>query len=222
MIYIVEDDENIRQLEQYALKNAGFETSGFETGAQLFSALSAARPQLLLLDVMLPGEDGISLLRRLKSTPEYSDIPVIMVSAKSQELDAVIGLDSGADDYIPKPFGIVELISRVKAVLRRAGAEKGPGSRLSLAGITLDADRHEVTADGMAVELTYKEFRLLEYLMENRGRVLTRESIMSAVWGEDFLGESRTVDMHIKTLRKKLGDCGSRISTVRNIGYKID
>lgn len=222
MIYIVEDDENIRQLEQYALKNAGFETSGFETGAQLFSALAAARPQLLLLDVMLPGEDGISLLRRLKSTPEYSDIPVIMVSAKSQELDAVIGLDSGADDYIPKPFGIVELISRVKAVLRRTGVEKDSGSRLSLAGITLDADRHEVTADGSAVELTYKEFRLLEYLMENRGRVLTRESIMSAVWGEDFLGESRTVDMHIKTLRKKLGACGSRISTVRNIGYKID
>lgn len=222
MIYIVEDDENIRQLEQYALKNAGFETSGFETGAQLFSALAARLPRLILLDVMLPGEDGITLLRRLKSTPEYSDIPVIMVSAKSQELDAVIGLDSGADDYIPKPFGIVELISRVKAVLRRTGGEKVSGSRLSLAGITLDADRHEVTADGMAVELTYKEFRLLEYLMENRGRVLTRESIMSAVWGEDFLGESRTVDMHIKTLRKKLGACGSRISTVRNIGYKID
>lgn len=180
------------------------------------------RPELILLDVMLPETDGISILKKLKGSGNTKDIPVIIVSAKSQELDAVIGLDSGADDYVAKPFGVVELISRIKAVLRRAGGTKEGARIKELGGIELDPDRHEVKVGGEICVLTYKEFRLLEYLMENRGRVLTRESIMTAVWGEDFLGESRTVDMHINTLRKKLGKAGERIITVRNIGYKID
>lgn len=222
MIFIVEDDENIRQLEEYAIRNSGYEVKGMENGDELFAELKSVRPELILLDVMLPETDGISILKKLKGSGNTKDIPVIIVSAKSQELDAVIGLDSGADDYVAKPFGVVELISRIKAVLRRAGGTKEGARIKELGEIELDPDRHEVKVEGEICVLTYKEFRLLEYLMENRGRVLTREGIMTAVWGEDFLGESRTVDMHIKTLRKKLGKAGERIITVRNIGYKID
>lgn len=220
-IFIVEDEENIRQLEGYALKNAGFEVLECASGQELFALLEQQTPQLVILDIMLPEQDGITILKKLRSRPQTKGTPVIIVSAKSQELDAVIGLDSGADDYITKPFGVVEFVSRVKAVLRRS-AEPGAASSLSLGEIAMDIKRYEVTVGGQPCVLTHKEFGLLEYMLNNRGMVLTRDDIMTAVWGEDFFGESRTVDMHIKTLRQKLGTGGAHIKTVRNVGYKIE
>jgi two-component system alkaline phosphatase synthesis response regulator PhoP len=220
MIYIVEDDVNIRQMEGYALKNSGFDIAEFGDGAAFFAACEEHLPRLVILDIMLPGEDGLSILERLRKNPKTEKIPVIMVTAKTTELDTVKGLDLGADDYITKPFGIMELISRVKAVIRRA--DDISGSKLSAQGIVLDDQKHEVFANGIPCQLTYKEYQLLKFLLENRSIVLSRDKIMDAVWGADYISESRTVDMHIKTLRQKLGDCGSAIKTIRNVGYKLE
>lgn len=219
MIYIVEDDVNIRQMESYALKNSGFETSEFGDGDSFFAACENLVPELIILDIMLPGQDGISLLNRIREDRQLKKVPVIMVTAKSTELDAVIGLDSGADDYITKPFGIMEFISRVKAVTRRF--ESSASGELRCGRILLNDEKHIVLSDGVPCELTYKEFELLKLLMQNEGIVLTRERIMDRVWGMDYEGESRTVDMHIKTLRQKLGKNGDDIRTVRNVGYKL-
>lgn len=220
MIYIIEDDENIRQMESYALKNSGYETLCFEDGSSFFEQCKIELPELILLDIMLPGADGLSILKKLRSNAMTERIPVIIVSAKSSELDAVKGLDGGADDYITKPFGIMELISRVKAVLRRI--DVAPTNRLNVGAITMDDDRRIVSIAGESCALTYKEFELLKVLMQNNGIVLSRERLMVLVWGTDFAGESRTVDMHIKSLRKKLGNYGDMIKTVRSIGYKLE
>lgn len=220
LIYIVEDDSNIRQMESYALRNSGYEVAECGSGASFWALCRTALPELVVLDLMLPGEDGLSILRRLREDPATRRIPVIIVSAKSTELDTVTGLDTGADDYITKPFGVMELISRVKAMLRRM--EVHGSSQVSLGGILLDDDKRQVFADGVLCPLTYKEHELLKYLLANHDIVLTREKIMDKVWGMDFAGESRTVDMHIKTLRQKLGKCGNMIKTVRNVGYKIE
>ena len=219
-IYCVEDDQNIRDLVVYALGTAGFGAKGFEKSSELYEEMKKELPVLILLDIMLPEEDGMQILRHIRSDMTTRNIPVIMLTAKSAEFDKVMGLDSGADDYITKPFGVMEMISRVKAVLRRAGSVSEE-TRLVLGGIILDAESHVVTVNGEGVAFTYKEFELLQYLMKNEGIVLTRDKLMSAVWGFDFEGESRTVDMHIKTLRQKLGSCGSMIETVRGVGYKI-
>ena len=219
-IYCVEDDQNIRDLVVYALGTAGFGARGFEKSSELYEEMKKELPVLILLDIMLPEEDGMQILRHIRSDMTTRNIPVIMLTAKSAEFDKVMGLDSGADDYITKPFGVMEMISRVKAVLRRAGSASEE-TRLVLGGIILDAESHVVTVNGERVAFTYKEFELLQYLMKNEGIVLTRDKLMSAVWGFDFEGESRTVDMHIKTLRQKLGSCGSMIETVRGVGYKI-
>ncbi|HIU66055.1 MAG TPA: response regulator transcription factor [Candidatus Caccomorpha excrementavium] len=219
-IYCVEDDQNIRDLVVYALGTAGFGAKGFEKSSELYEEMKKELPVLILLDIMLPEDDGMQILRHIRSDMTTRNIPVIMLTAKSAEFDKVMGLDSGADDYITKPFGVMEMISRVKAVLRRAGSVSEE-TRLVLGGIILDAESHVVTVNGERVAFTYKEFELLQYLMKNEGIVLTRDKLMSAVWGFDFEGESRTVDMHIKTLRQKLGSCGSMIETVRGVGYKI-
>lgn len=220
MLYIVEDDANIRQMESYALKNSGFEVAEFANAAEFWRACEAQLPELLLLDIMLPGEDGFALLQKLRSQPRTHDIPVIIVTAKSTEVDAVRGLENGADDYITKPFGIIELVARVKVVLRRV--QKPKALRLQAGGIALDDDKRQVLAAGQECSLTFKEYELLKLLLLNSGIVLSRERIMDKVWGTDFEGESRTVDMHIKTLRQKLGKSGSSIKTVRNVGYKIE
>ena len=219
-IYCVEDDQNIRDLVVYALGTDGFGAKGFEKSSELYEEMKKELPVLILLDIMLPEEDGMQILRHIRSDMTTRNIPVIMLTAKSAEFDKVMGLDSGADDYITKPFGVMEMISRVKAVLRRAGSVSEE-TRLVLGGIILDAESHVVTVNGERVAFTYKEFELLQYLMKNEGIVLTRDKLMPAVWGFDFEGESRTVDMHIKTLRQKLGSCGSMIETVRGVGYKI-
>ena len=219
MIYIVEDDANIRELESYALQSSGFSTACFENSESFFDACSAGLPELVLLDIMLPNEDGLSILKKMRSHPDLKQVPVIMVTAKTSELDKVKGLDSGADDYMTKPFGVMELISRVKALLRRAAPQKQ--DILSAGGVTVDDSKHLVTAGGEVRELTYKEYELLKFLMVNRGIVLSRDKIMERVWGFEYEGESRTVDMHIKTLRQKLGESGALIKTVRNVGYKF-
>ena len=220
MIYIVEDDKDIRELESYALKNSGYSVKTFDNADDFFKACEAKKPELALLDIMLPKTDGIEILTQLRANELYKDIPVIMVTAKSSELDKVKGLDMGADDYLTKPFGVMELVSRIKALLRRTSNSQV--SKLSNGGIVLDDERHVVTANGAICELTYKEYMLLKLLMENKGIVFTREKIMDAVWGFDYHGETRTVDMHIKTLRFKLGDCKDSIKTVRNVGYKFE
>jgi two-component system alkaline phosphatase synthesis response regulator PhoP len=220
LIYIVEDDLNIRELESYALKNSGYEVAEFSNGVEFFSECEKLAPSLVLLDIMLPGEDGLSILKRLKSDARFSEIPVIMVTAKAAEVDAVIGLDAGADDYITKPFGIMELISRVKAVLRRT--DKDSQGRYECGNILMDDMKHVITVGGSPVDLTFKEYELLKYLLMNSGIVLSRDKIMDRVWGIDYEGESRTVDMHIKALRQKLGESGSMIKTIRSVGYKID
>lgn len=220
MLYIVEDDANIRQMESYALKNSGFEVAEFANAAEFWRACETQLPELLLLDIMLPGEDGFALLQKLRSQPQTHDIPVIIVTAKSTEVDAVRGLENGADDYITKPFGIIELVARVKVVLRRI--QKPQPARLQAGQIVLDDDKRQVLANGKECSLTFKEYELLKLLLLNSGIVLSRERIMDKVWGTDFEGESRTVDMHIKTLRQKLGESGASIKTVRNVGYKIE
>lgn len=220
-IYIVEDDVNIREIERYALKNGGYEVEEFERGADLFQTVAKKIPSLIILDIMLPEEDGLDILTDLRAKKETKNIPVIMVTAKSTELDKVKGLDMGADDYLTKPFGIMELISRVKALLRRT--ERLVEADVIRCGcVSLDNKKHAVTVNQTVCELTFKEFELLKYLMLNEGIVLSRDKIMDQVWGFEYEGESRTVDMHIKTLRHKLGEGGALIKTVRNVGYMID
>ena len=220
MIYIVEDDENIREMESYALKNSGFEVIGFGEGKSFFAAIEKRIPLLVVLDIMLPGDDGLEILKKIKAGEKTKNLPVIMVTAKTAEIDAVKGLDGGADDYITKPFGIMEFISRVKAVLRRS--LKQEKDSLVFGEIFMDDKKRIVTVSGKNCELTYKEYELLKYFMRNESMVLSREMIMDKVWGTDFEGESRTLDMHIKTLRQKLEDAGKYIKTVRNVGYKLD
>jgi two-component system alkaline phosphatase synthesis response regulator PhoP len=221
VIYIVEDDVNIREIERYALKNSGFLVKEFGCGKDFFKALENKIPSLVILDIMLPDEDGLNILTKLRKTHGLSKIPVIMVTAKTTEIDKVRGLDMGADDYMTKPFGVMELISRVKALLRRVG-DIAQDTVLTCADITLDTERHTVRVEDELCELTFKEFELLKYLMINEGIVLSRDKIMNQVWGFEYEGESRTVDMHIKTLRQKLGDGGTVIKTVRNVGYLIE
>lgn len=219
-IYFVEDDENIRELVLYALSSSGFAGEGFDDGAKFLAAVAKDPPDLALLDIMLPGENGLSLLRRLREDPATAKLPVIMLTAKTSEYDRVKGLDSGADDYISKPFGVMELLSRIRAVLRRV--DKGPAvSQLTAGPLTVDTGRRTVTAGGRDIALTFKEFELLCCLIRNCGLVLTREKLLETVWGFEFEGESRTVDMHIKSLRQKLGPQGELIQTVRGVGYKL-
>ncbi len=221
MIYCVEDDSGIRDLMLYTLNAAGFEAKGFADGAAFWDALASQRPRLILLDIMLPGEDGLSILKRLRASSLAAGIPVILATAKGTEYDKVIGLDLGADDYLAKPFGMMEMISRVKAVLRRA-EPKYVSSILQAGRLILNAEEHTVTANGVRIDLTLKEFELLKLFMENPGRVFTRDQLLQAVWGIDYLGESRTVDVHIGTLRTKLGSCGDCIKTVRGVGYRLE
>ena len=220
MIYIVEDDAAIRELEQYALQSSGYEVQGFDTSEPFWQAMRTTEPELVILDVMLPGEDGFSILKKLRNTPSLRRLPIIMVTAKSSELDTVRGLDCGADDYITKPFGIMEFLSRVRAALRRSAPEE-KSNVYAFHEILLDNARHSVTVNGAHVDLTYKEYSLLRLLLENTNLVVTRETILQVVWGTDISVESRTVDMHIRTLRKKLGDAGRYICTVRKVGYKL-
>ena len=220
MIYCVEDDDNIRELVIYTLETTGLKAQGFAEGTSFMEALAFDTPELVLLDIMLPGEDGMELLHKLKNSSKTKDIPVIMVTAKGAEYDKVIGLDSGADDYVTKPFGMMELVSRIKAVLRRA--RKIPDKAdLEFAGVKINVKKHEVTVDGKPVTLTLKEFELLERLMRNQNIVLTRDQLLEDIWGYDFDGETRTVDVHVRTLRQKLGEKGSMIETVRGVGYRI-
>ena len=218
LVYIAEDDIDIREMEVYALRSAGFSVDAFPEGTSLLAALGKRIPDLVLLDIMMPGRDGLSILKELRADPETQVIPIVMVTAKTSEADTVKGLDSGADDYLTKPFGIMELVSRCKALLRRSRRRT---SMLAFEPIELDDDRHRVTVNGQETELTFKEYGLLKYLLENRGAPVTRDQLMQAVWGFAFTGETRTVDMHIKTLRKKLGEAGNLIETVRNVGYRI-
>lgn len=221
LIYIVEDDMNIREIQRYALKNSGFEVMDFECGKDMYKALEKRMPNLILLDIMLPNEDGLDILATLRKNKATKKLPIIMVTAKTTELDKVKGLDLGADDYMTKPFGIMELISRVKALLRRT-TDIEESAVLAHGEIVLDTDKRSVKVQDRLCELTYKEFELLKMLLLNRGIVLSRDKIMDQVWGFEYEGESRTVDMHIKTLRQKLGEAGSVIKTVRNVGYVID
>lgn len=221
MIFCVEDDQAIRDLMLYALNSAGFEAVGFPSGTEFFEQLKKETPQLIMLDIMLPGEDGITILKRLRSSGATADIPVIMATAKGTEYDKVIGLDLGADDYLAKPFGMMEMVSRVKAVLRRTGS-KETAKILTVGDLTLNTGAHRVFADGQPVQLTLKEYELLRKFMENLGRVFTRDQLLQAVWGTDYLGETRTVDVHIGTLRTKLGHCGDYIETVRGVGYRME
>ena len=221
LIYIVEDDKNISEIESYALKNSGYLVDTFENAKTFWSRVQDRKPDLVLLDVMLPDSDGIEVLKKMRRNPDTRRVPVIMVTAKSSEIDKVKGLDNGADDYITKPFGIMELISRVKAILRRINQDEEE-KQLVFQNITLDCEKRQVALDGENCELTYKEFELLKLFLQNAGIVMTRETIMEKVWGIDFEGESRTLDMHIKTLRQKLGDAGNHIKTVRNVGYRIE
>ena len=222
MIYIVEDDSDIGEIESYALKNSGFEVSVFETGEQLENALKKNIPEMIILDIMLAGESGIDILSQIKNDYKLSEIPVIFVTARSSEIEKVKVLDAGADDYITKPFGVMEFTSRVKAVLRRfQNSEYNKKKLLKCENITIGESRREVHTGDTVCILTYKEFELLKYLVLNKGIVLSRDKIMENVWGFDFQGESRTVDMHIKTLRQKLGGDSNIIKTVRNVGYKI-
>lgn len=220
MIYCVEDDDNIRELVIYTLETTGLKAKGFADGSAFMEALAFDTPELILLDIMLPGDDGLELLKKLKSSPKTKGIPVIMVTAKGSEYDKVVGLDSGADDYVTKPFGMMELVSRIKAVLRRSGKVEDRMD-METAGVHMDVKKHEVTVDGKEISLTLKEFELLEKLMRNQGIVLTRDQLLTEIWGYDFDGETRTVDVHIRTLRQKLGEKGEIIQTVRGVGYRV-
>ncbi len=220
MIYLLEDDENIRNFVIYALKGSGFEAQGFEYPADFRKAVSEYTPELVLLDRMLPVEDGMSVLKWLRENTVTSGIPVIMLTALDTEADKVEGLDNGADDYIAKPFGMKELISRIKALLRRTGGLSS--EKITMCNITIYPSRHEVTADGKQVVLTLKEYDMLMFLVKNKGQVFSRDELLKKIWGYDFSGESRTVDVHIRTLRLKLGKCGEIIRTVRGVGYKAE
>lgn len=222
MIFCVEDDAGIRDLMIYTLNASGFRAVGFENAREFYAALADDTPELIMLDIMLPGEDGISILKRLKADARTADIPVIMATAKGNEYDKVIGLDLGADDYLAKPFGMMEMASRVRAVLRRSGRAAEKPQLIRVGDLEMNLGEHIVTADGIRVQLTLKEFELLRTFMTNPGRAFTREQLLSSVWSEDFLGETRTVDVHVGTLRQKLGSCGKYIRTVRGVGYKLE
>ena len=219
LIYAVEDDKNILEIEMFALKNSGYQVEGFESARDFYKKLEEKQPDLALLDIMLPDEDGLEIVAKLRRRPETKKLPIIMVTAKSTEIDKVKGLDVGADDYLTKPFGVMELIARVKAVLRRTMEED---KFLTLGDIFLDDEKHMVYVKDIPCSLTFKEYELLKLLLHNAGIVVTREIILERVWGIDFEGESRTLDMHIRTLRQKLGEAGSMIRTVRNVGYMIE
>ncbi len=219
MIYLVEDDPSIRKLVSYALVSSGFEAKAFESGEEMFNALEEDSPELFLLDIMLPGLSGLEILSRLRNDAKYSKAPIIMLTAKGSEYDKVLGLDSGADDYINKPFGMMELLSRIRAVLRRS--EQPKDKAISYGSILISPQSHTVKVDGKKIMLTLKEFNLLLYLMMNEGIVLDRDSILNTVWGYSFDGENRTVDVHIRHLREKLGDEGQRIETVKGVGYRF-
>ena len=220
MIYMLEDDDGIRNFVIYALNSSGLEAEGFDTPSAFWRRMSVQRPELLLLDIMLPEEDGFSVLAKLRSDSSTRALPVIMLTAKSDELDKVRGLDSGADDYVSKPFGTMELISRIKALLRRTSAGSTSNSELTIGGLTISPSQHKVTAEGNVIALTHKEYDLLLLLVKHREEVLSRDTLLKEVWGYDFCGESRTVDVHIRTLRSKLGRYGDIIHTVRGAGYK--
>lgn len=221
MIWCVEDDASIRDIEVYTLTSTGFEARGFDDGVSFWTALQTQKPDLVVLDVMLPGVDGIELLQRMKASAELRTIPVVMATAKGAEYDRIRGLDLGADYYLVKPFGVMELVSCVKAVLRRCRPDKA-AHLLRSGGLVVDLDAHTVTVDGARVALTYKEFELLRLFLSHPGMAFTRDQLFQEVWGMDFCGETRTVDMHIRTLRQKLGPYGRRIETVRNVGYRME
>lgn len=218
-IYVVEDDKNIKEIETFALQNVGYVVEGFECAKDFYEKLNEKIPDLIVLDVMLPDEDGLEIVKKIRDKAETKGVPIIMVTAKTTELDKVKGLDMGADDYMTKPFGIMELISRVKALLRRSSVQNSEDKFLSIGDVFLDKEKHAVYVGDVLCELTYKEYELLKLLMTNTGIVTTREVILERVWGTDFEGESRTLDMHIKTLRQKLREAGGMIKTVRNVGY---
>lgn len=220
MIFCIEDDSSIRELVVYTLRNTGFEAEGFKDGAELFSVINTQTPELILLDIMLPGMDGIEILKKLKSCKANKDIPIIMLTAKGTEYDKVIGLDNGADDYVTKPFGMMELISRIKAVLRRA-QPKEHNEQMNCGDVVLNVDKHTVTVGGEQVQLTLKEFEVLRHLMENKEIVLSRDTLLQKIWGYDFDGETRTVDVHVRTLRQKLGSSGRIVETIRGVGYLV-
>lgn len=221
MIHVVEDDAGVRELELYALRQAGWEAEGFEEPASFRAAVAEKAPDMVLLDLMLPGEDGMSLLRFLRRDARTRRVPVILVTARDTEMDKVRGLDEGADDYLTKPFGVMELLARVRALMRRTDAAK-PAETLTLGGVTLDRAKHRVTAEEQEVALTHMEFELLAFLMGHAGQVVTRELLLDDVWGISYTGDTRTVDVHIRTLRQKLGACGAMIATVRGVGYRME
>lgn len=221
MIFCVEDDNGIRDLMIYTLNSAGFEAKGFTNGSSLFDALKTETPRLIMLDIMLPGEDGIEILKRLRSNKTTSNIPIIMATARSTEYDKVIGLDLGADDYLAKPFGMMEMVSRVRAVLRRS-EPKDTDKILRVGNLLLNTDEHKVMVGGKQVQLTLKEYEILKKFMDNLGRVFTRDQLIQSIWDSDYVGETRTVDVHIGTLRTKLGTCGNYIETVRGVGYRME
>ena len=221
MIWCVDDDNTIRDIEVYTLTQTGFEAKGFADGISMLEALKTEKPELIVLDIMLPGKDGVEVLKEIRQSPETRKIPVIMATAKGTEMDKIQGLDTGADDYLVKPFGVMEMVSRIKAVLRRCESDEKE-EVLTVGEITLSDKEHLVTINGKKVVLTFKEFEILKLFMQSPGIVFSRDKLLSEVWGVDYLGESRTVDMHIKTLRQKLGDVGSRIETVIGVGYKME
>ena len=221
MIWCVEDDASIRDIEVYALTSTGFEAKGFEDGDSFWTALQSARPELVVLDVMLPGKDGVTLLKMMKQSEEYRDIPVIMATAKGTEYDKIQSLDLGADDYLVKPFGVMEMVSRINAVLRRCRRTQ-ENRLLQAGGLVLNPDEHTVTADGQRIILTYKEYELLHLFLSRPGIAFSREQLLSSIWNTEYVGETRTVDMHIRTLRQKLGGYGALIETVRNVGYRLE
>lgn len=221
LIYIVEDDNNILEIETFALKNSNYDVKGFSNAEAFYDAIEKKIPDLAVLDVMLPDEDGLQIVQKVRSMPKMTTLPIIMVTARTMEIDKVKGLDMGADDYLTKPFGVMELIARVKALLRRSGIQEEK-KQLRLEEISMDDEKHAVYVKDKQCELTFKEYELLKMLLENVGIVLKRESIMSRIWGTDYVGETRTVDMHIKTLRQKLGEAGNHIKTVRNVGYMME
>ena len=222
MIYFLEDDNSIRELVVYTMNSTGYDAVGFAKPAEFWAAMEQEMPSLVLLDIMLPEEDDLQILKKLRANPLTKKLPVMMLTAKDSEYDKVLGLDSGADDYVPKPFGMMELMARIKALLRRAGPQEPDDKEYILDKLYVSPSRHLVKVDGKEVSLTLKEFELLCFLLENDGMVLTRDKILARIWGYDFDGETRTVDVHVRTLRQKLGECGAFIETVRGVGYKID
>ncbi|MCI7790543.1 MAG: response regulator transcription factor [Lachnospiraceae bacterium] len=221
LIYVVEDDNDILEIETFALKNSNYEVKGFSNAKDFYKAVEEKIPSLAVLDVMLPDEDGLQIVQKLREMPKVCHIPIIMVTARTTEIDKVKGLDMGADDYLTKPFGVMELIARVKALLRRSGKQEEK-KLLELGELQMDDEKHAVYVNEKVCELTFKEYELLKMFLENAGIVLTRESIMNRIWGTDYSGETRTVDMHIKTLRQKLGEAGNKIKTIRNVGYLME